>query len=154
MGPQPQWARRAAALIILVTALFGPAPAHAGALVHVRKVTLATPASGSAEVVVATSTPPSFSARVANNGTRLLVDITDADVTGAEAAIVKGNEVVSGVMTQAYEADGQHIARVLVQLAKTAEYEIRADSSGLTISLTAAAATKPKDVVRGAPGPG
>ena len=55
MGPKGSWARLAAALIILVTALFAPAPAHAGALVHVQKVTLTTPASGSAEVVVATA---------------------------------------------------------------------------------------------------
>ena len=73
MGPKGSWVRQAAALIILVTALFAPGPAHAGALVHVRKVTLATPASGSAEVVVATSVSPKFSARVANGGLRLLV---------------------------------------------------------------------------------
>ena len=151
MGPKGSWARLAAALIILVTALFAPAPAHAGALVHVQKVTLTTPASGSADVIVATSVSPKFSARVANGGLRLLVDITDADVAGADPAIVKGNEVVAGVLTQAYEVDGQRLTRVLVTLAKFAEYDIHTDASGLTISLTAAAATKPRDVTRGAP---
>jgi len=150
MGPQPQWARRAATLILLVTAFFVAGPAHAGALVHVRKVTLGTPATGSAEVIVTTSEAPKFSARVTNAGTRLLVDITDADVAGAEAAIVKGNEVVAGVMTQAYEVDGQRIARVLVTLAKPAEYTIVTEGAGLKISLVAAAVTRPKDVPRGA----
>ena len=131
-------------------ALIAPAPAQAGGLVHVRKVTLAMPTPGNAEIAVSTSDAPKYSARVTNGGTRLIIDVTDADVQGAEAAIVKGNEVVSGVMTQAYEIDGQRIARVLVQLAKQAEYEIRVEEKGLVIALTAAAATKPKDVPRGA----
>jgi type IV pilus assembly protein PilQ len=150
MGRKPHWARWTRALIILALSLLATAPAHAGALVHVRKVALTAPAAGSAEVTVTTSDMPKFSARVANGGLRLLVDITDADVTGADGAIVKGNEVVAGVMTQGYEQDGQRIARVLVTLAKQAEYEIRAEQGSLVIDLKAAAATKPKDVPRGA----
>ena len=137
-------------MILMVMALVAPGPAQASGLTHVRKVTLAAPAPGAAEIAVSTSAAPKFSARVTNGGTRLLVDITDADVMGADAAIVKGNEVVAGVMTQGYEVDGQRIARVLVQLAKPAEYEIRAEPTGLVIALTAAVATKPKDVPRGA----
>ncbi|MFO0592377.1 MAG: type IV pilus secretin PilQ [Polyangiaceae bacterium] len=143
-------ARLLAALIILTLAIVSPTPARAGALVHVRKVTLSSAAVGSADVVVATSEAPKFSARVTNAGLRLLVDIEGADVAGADAAIVKGNDVVAGVLTQAYESDGQHITRVLVTLAKQAEYDLRSDATGLTINLTAAAATKPKEVVRGA----
>ncbi len=145
-----RWARALATLTLLVLALCAPEPAQAGGTVHVRKVTLAANAPGRAEVVVSTSDAPKFSARVANKGTRLLIDITDADVQGAEAAIVKGNDVVSGVMTQAYESDGQRITRVLVQLAKPAEYEIRTEAKGLLVSLTASDVTKPKEVVRGA----
>ncbi len=147
---RPPWARRAALLLLLLAALIAPSQVRAGGLVHVKKVTLAAPAPGSAEVTVSTSATPTFSARVTNGGTRLLVDITDADVAGAEAAIVQGNDVVSGVLTQSYESAGQRVTRVLVQLAKPSEYEIRTSATGLTISLAAAAATKPKDVPRGA----
>ena len=150
MGPKGSTARLLAALILLVAAMISPSPAHAGARVLVKKVTLSAPSTGNADVTVATSESPKFSARVANGGLRLLVDITDADVSGADAAIVKGNDVVAGVLTQAYDIDGQRITRVLVTLAKQAEYDIRTDTAGLTISLTAAAVTKPKDVVRGA----
>jgi type IV pilus assembly protein PilQ len=136
-------------LLLLLAAVIAPVPARAGGLVQVKKVTLAAPAPGSAEVTVSTSATPTFSARVTNGGTRLLIDITGADVAGADAAIVKGNDVVSGVLTQAYDSSGERVTRVLVQLAKQAEYELRASASGLTISLTAAAATKPKDVPRG-----
>lgn len=147
---KPPWAHRAALLFLLLAALIAPSPVKAGGLVHVKKVTLAAPAPGSAEVTVSTSSTPTFSARVTNGGTRLLVDITDADVAGAEPAIVKGNDVVSGVLTQAYDSSGQRVTRVLVQLAKQAEYEIKTSATGLTISLAAAAATKPRDVPRGA----
>ncbi|MBK8252266.1 MAG: type IV pilus secretin PilQ [Polyangiaceae bacterium] len=148
---KPPWVHRAAALFLLVAvALFAPVRVRAGGNVHVKKVSLATPMPGAATVSVYTSALPTFSARVANGGTRILVDITDAgvDLTGADAAIVTGNDVVSGVMTQAYEQDGQHIARVLVQLAKPAEYEIRADASGLTIALAKSDTTKPKETAR------
>lgn len=117
---------------------------------HVKKVTLTAPASGRAEVNVFTSATPTFSARVTNNGLRLLVDISGADVAGADAAIVKGNDVVAGVMTQAYADAGQRVTRVLVQLARSAEYELRASDTGLTIALAAASTTQPKPVARGA----
>src|SRR5690349_18764682 len=140
------WARRAALLLLFLAALSAPARVRASGLVHVKKVTLAAPSTGSAEVAVTTSATPTFSARVAPGGLRLLVDITDADaaLTGTDAAIVKGNDVVAGVLTQAFDSSGQRVTRVLVQLAKTAEYEIRASTTGLTISLTAASATKAK----------
>jgi type IV pilus assembly protein PilQ len=149
---QHSWARRAALLLLLLAALVAPSTVRAGGLVHVKKVTLTAPAPGSAEVAVTTSATPTFSARVAGGGLRLLVDITDADVAlaGADAAIFKGNDVVSGVLTQAYDSAGQRVTRVLVQLAKPAEYDIRAIPTGLTIALKAASTTKPKDVPRGA----
>ena len=64
----------------MVMALVAPAPAQAGGVTHVHKVALAAPAPGNAEIAVSTSAAPKFSARVTNGGTRLLVDITDADV--------------------------------------------------------------------------
>ncbi|MEZ4299832.1 MAG: type IV pilus secretin PilQ [Polyangiaceae bacterium] len=148
---KPPWARPVAALLLLLAvALLAPVPVRAGSMVHVKKVALASPVTGSATVTVTTSSLPSFSARVANSGTRLLVDITDGSVASnfPDAAIVQGNDLVSGVMTQAYEIDGQRVARVLVQLAKQAEYEIRADASGLTIALASAPVTRPKPVPR------
>lgn len=82
-----------------------------------------------------------YSARVADGGTRLIVDIEGADVAGAPGAITEGNSVVAGIMTQAFTLGSQKTTRVLVQLARPAEYRVRAEEGGLRIDLAAAEKT-------------
>jgi type IV pilus assembly protein PilQ len=101
---------------------------------------------GAVEVVVSTSAAPRFSARVADGGKRLIVDVLDATVAGANGAITKGNSLVAGVMTQGFAAGEQRTARVLVQLARTAAYRVRSEPNRLVIELTAADKTAPATV--------
>jgi type IV pilus assembly protein PilQ len=111
--------------------------------VRVRDVKLTAPAADTARVTVIASGELHFSARVADGGNRLIVDIDGADVAGAPGAITNGNSIVAGVMTQAFKLGEQKTTRVLVQLARPAEYRIRAEAGGVAIDLVAAAKTGP-----------
>ncbi|WP_245678415.1 type IV pilus secretin PilQ [Chondromyces crocatus] len=122
--------------------LVGDAAAQAAAI-HIRDVKLTAPTEETAEIVVATSGMPRFSARVADGGKRLLIDLEGADVQGAPGAITEGNRLVGGVMTQSFATGGQKTTRVLVQLARPAAYRIRAEAGALTVNFEAAAQTGP-----------
>jgi type IV pilus assembly protein PilQ len=116
--------------------------AHAEPL-HVKNVSVTAPAAGGAEVLIAATGTPQFNARVENGGMRIVVDIHDADVQGAPGAITHGNALVGGVMTQAYQQNGQRITRVLVNLAHQAEYRLSAEPGGLRLALASADRTGP-----------
>ncbi|HTJ83620.1 MAG TPA: type IV pilus secretin PilQ [Polyangiaceae bacterium] len=109
--------------------------------VSVTDVTLSAPSDGAARVVVRTSQRPTFSARIADGGRRLLVDLDGAEIKGAPSAIVKGNRIVAGVMTQAFKNPTS--TRMLVQLAHTASYSIRATDDGIVLDLAEADKTAP-----------
>ncbi|WP_437644719.1 type IV pilus secretin PilQ [Sorangium sp. So ce362] len=118
--------------------------ADAAAPIQVSDVRLTAPSEGRAEIVVATSGVPRFSARVADGGKRLLVDLEGAESSaGAPGAITDGNAIVAGVMTQGFGKAAQRTTRVLVQLARPAAYRIRAEQGALVIELAAADATAP-----------
>ncbi|WP_437596948.1 type IV pilus secretin PilQ [Sorangium sp. So ce590] len=118
--------------------------ADAAAPIQVSDVRLMAPSEGRAEIVVATSGVPRFSARVADGGKRLLVDLEGAESSaGAPGAITDGNAIVAGVMTQGFGKAAQRTTRVLVQLARPAAYRIRAEQGALVIELAAADATAP-----------
>jgi type IV pilus assembly protein PilQ len=136
--------RHAAALGMML--ILGAPASDAGAAaaaIKVSDVRLLAPAEDRAEVVVATTGTPRFSARLLDGGKRLLVDLADADVEGAPGAITQGNGVVAGVMTQGFRKDARSTARVLVQLSRPAEYSVRAEQGRLVIELSAAAKTAP-----------
>ncbi|WP_437935196.1 type IV pilus secretin PilQ [Sorangium sp. So ce341] len=117
--------------------------ADAAGPIRVSDVRLTAPSEDRAEIVVATSGAPRFSARVADGGKRILVDLEGADAAGAPGAITDGNAIVAGVMTQGFGAAAQRTTRVLVQLARPAAYRIRAEQGALVIELAAADATAP-----------
>ncbi|WP_441293098.1 type IV pilus secretin PilQ [Sorangium sp. KYC3313] len=117
--------------------------ADAAAPIKVSDVRLTAPDEGKAEIVVATSGEPRFSARVADGGKRLLIDLEGAEAGGASGAITSGNAIVAGVMTQGFGKATQRTTRVLVQLARPAAYRIRAEQGALVIELAAADATAP-----------
>lgn len=139
------------AVLFMALGMGQHAVAEPGTL-RVMNVTLGSPADDTAEVLVTTSREPRYTARVANGGRRLLVDISDAVVTGAPAAIVEGNSVVAGVMTQAYPT--QKLTRVLIQLKSQAKYRLEASPTSLKVTLTrsdktgAASATLVKPLVK------
>ncbi|WP_437301643.1 type IV pilus secretin PilQ [Sorangium sp. So ce426] len=117
--------------------------ADAAAPIKVSDVRLTAPDEGKAEIVVATTGEPRFSARVADGGKRLLIDLEGAEAGGASGAITSGNAIVAGVMTQGFGKATQRTTRVLVQLARPAAYRIRAEQGALVIELAAADATAP-----------
>jgi type IV pilus assembly protein PilQ len=125
----------------LLTALLSVTAYAEPRSIKVTAVTLSAPTEGSARIVVTTSGRPTFSARVADGGKRILIDVTDAVVSGAPAAIVEGNRVVSGVMSQTFK--NPTVTRVLVQLAKPAQYAVRVTDEGLTVELVEAEKTGP-----------
>ena len=111
---------------------------------HVKDVKLSSSAAGIAEVLVSATGTPQFQARVDGGGARLVVDLEGADVQGAPGAITRGNALVGGVMTQAFQpAAGARTTRILIQLAHAAEYRVTPEPGGLRISLVSADKTGP-----------
>ncbi|MDC0747764.1 type IV pilus secretin PilQ [Polyangium mundeleinium] len=117
--------------------------ADANTRLEVRDVKLVSIGKGEARVSVTTSAEPRFFARVDSGGKRLVIDVSGAEIKGAPAAITQGNTLVGGVLTQTFDQDGKKITRVLVQLARSAEYRISAAPTGLVVDLAAADVTAP-----------
>ncbi|MEM1029469.1 MAG: type IV pilus secretin PilQ [Myxococcota bacterium] len=144
---------RTAFLIVaaaLTMALVGaPAAWAKPARNRVKAVEVLRLSEGGSEVFVRTDRTPDYAARVAQGGKRLIVDLTDTVVAGAEPALTDVEGVVGGVMTQGFRQRGRRTTRLLIQLLKTAEYRIRAHDQGLRIMLRPADATR----VAGAGGP-
>ncbi|WP_437631220.1 type IV pilus secretin PilQ [Sorangium sp. So ce854] len=135
--------RRAAVLGVMLSLAAPAGDAGAAGPIRVSDVRLAAPADDRAEIVVATSGAPRFTARVADGGKRLLIDLEGAEVGGAPGALTDGNAIVAGVMTQGFGKGAQRTTRVLVQLARPAAYRIRAEQGALVVELAAADATAP-----------
>ncbi len=114
---------------------------------HVRdvRVHLAEAIPGGTEIEVIGTSTPTFSVRVAEEGKRLLIDLSNSDVVGAPEAITNPAGVVGGVLTQSFKTDTGSVTRLSVNLAKKASYRVRADGTTLRVTLTpsdgAAAAT-------------
>src|ERR1700742_1087264 len=104
-----------AALIAVGAAWGAPTAASASTdrpaaetLNHVRDVRVrADDAVTDGTIVEVTGTKPAaYNVRLAEGGRRLLVDLSDSDVTsGAPAALTNAVGVVGGVLTQAYPTD-------------------------------------------------
>ena len=91
--------------------------------------------SGGAQVVVSFSAQPTYTARLDQNGRRLIVDVPGADIKGAPAAITRRTGVVGGVMAQAFKNGEAKTTRVLVTLLEDAKYSVKVDGTRLLISL-------------------
>lgn len=98
---------------------------------------------GGSEVIVRSDCEPDFTAHVGRDGRRITIDIRDATVSAAEAAITDVRGVVGGVMTQAFQVDGVSTTRVLIQLMKPASYRITTTKEGLRAQLSPAEKTGP-----------
>ena len=125
---------------VLSTFLSLPAFAQQATL-KVTDIALSAPKVGAARIVIKTSGTSTYTARVAEGGKRIILDLPESVVSGAPSAIVEGNAVVSGVMTQSF-ADPA-VTRVLIQLAHNASYSIRRDDDGLVVELVTADKTGP-----------
>ena len=107
---------------------------------HVQKVTVQETGEGT-DVWVEGTAAPRFSARVANGGKRLIIDIADADLASAIPALTQATGLVGGLVVQAYQADGAKTARLYVQLTNNASYRIRPEGNRLLVQLARGTST-------------
>ena len=128
----------ATSLLALLTALAVPNRADAEERAnHATTVRMVRDAERDVvRVVVGFSEIPTFTARLEQNGLRLLVDVPNADLQGAPTALTERLGVVGGVMTQAFKVDGKSTTRLLVTLLEQAKYTITIDGTELVISLS------------------
>ena len=110
---------------------------------HVRdvKIHAAEAVPGGTEIEILGSGPPTFSARVADGGTKLIIDLENADVLGAPEAITHGEGRVAAVLTQGFKNGAGALARRVVSLAKQAAYRLIADGNTLRLILAPSAVT-------------
>src|SRR5580698_9511295 len=124
------WACTAAS--VLLPASIGWAEAASN---HVRDVRVhaddAVP--GGTRIEVVGTVAPIYNVRVAEGGRRLFVDVSDADVAGAPAAITQGVGVVGGILTQAYPTATGFMTRLTVSLQREATYRVVADGTTLNV---------------------
>jgi type IV pilus assembly protein PilQ len=114
---------------------------------HVRdvKVHAADGVPGGSEIEVVGTGSPTFSLRVADNGSKLIIDLTNTELVGAPEAITRSEGVVGGVLAQGFKTDAGSSARLVVSLAKPVAYRLKADGNTLRVLLAPAAATGAAD---------
>ncbi len=130
--------RKVAALCTLAAAL-STRSSHADiAPNHVRDVKLhaADGVKGGTEIDIIGTTMPVYSARVADGGKRLLVDLENSDVSGAPPALTEPSGVVGGILTQAFKTEAGIMTRLAISLSRDSSYRLRPDGTTLHVTLT------------------
>lgn len=119
--------------------------AHAEAANHVTDVKVrATDAqTGATEVEVVGTAAPVYNLRVESGGKKLLLDISNADVTGVREALTTAVGVVAGVATQAFKTGAGQMTRLTVSLTNNASYRVKAEGSSLKLVLVPGPKTAP-----------
>jgi len=107
--------------------------------------------SGSAEIEIVGTGAPSYNVRVADGGRRLLVDLSNTDVAGAPAAITTPIGVVGGVLTQGFDTEVGHMARLTISLVRGASYRLIPQGTTLRVVLTPSGASEKTTAAAGAP---
>jgi type IV pilus assembly protein PilQ len=115
-----------------------------GASNHVRDVVVhdGAGAAGVTEIEVVGTSSPVYNVRVESGGTRLVVDISNADLVKPTEALTKQVGVVGGLLTQSFVTDAGTMTRLTVSLAKPAAYRLKADGNRLRIILSPSESTK------------
>lgn len=119
--------------LLLASVLFGSPAALAAGSRGITDVRITDGDSGLGSVVIELDGAPRYSARLDEAQKRIIVDIQDAQLRGAPAALTEGRGVVGGVMTQTFSADGGKTSRVTITLTKSAKYSIAADGNRLVV---------------------
>jgi type IV pilus assembly protein PilQ len=140
----PRWKAACCALALLLVSAEGHAqvtPNH----VHDVKVHAAAGAPGGTEIEISGSMPPTYSARVADGGKQLLVDLSNSDVVGTIAPVTQAAGLVGGVLTQGFKTEAGSMTRISVSLLKPANYRVHPEGTTLHITLlqTGAVASGP-----------
>ena len=118
-----------------------------------RKAThVAVERAGEAEtrVVVRFTEPPTFTARLEQKGSRLIVDVPNATLANATPAITDRVGVVGGVMAQSFAVSGGHTTRFLVTLLEPSAYAVVVNGTDLVIRLAPKRAGLAKEAARAA----
>jgi type IV pilus assembly protein PilQ len=92
-------------------------------------------AGATTDVEVIGTEAPQFQARVEAGGKRLVVDIANADVSGAPEAITGTNGLSAGVLTRTFSTDGHTMTRVVINLTTNATYRIKPEGNSLHVLL-------------------
>jgi type IV pilus assembly protein PilQ len=140
------WMRILACVLALSAVLIGHDAGAKPATTRVLAVKLFELPDGGSEVFVRTDRQPDYTARVAQGGLRIILDIRNAKVSGAEEAITDGKGVVAGIMTQAFASEGYRTTRLLIQLSKPASFQVKVNAGGLRVMLGEAKKTAPEGV--------
>ncbi|HEY5956001.1 MAG TPA: type IV pilus secretin PilQ [Polyangiaceae bacterium] len=110
-------------------------PAMAGALRGATDVTVRTDTVlKQAEVVVAFSSPPKFSARLERGAKRLVIDVPESELRGAQPSVLTKDGVVAGVLTQAFADGATRLVRIWISLREDASYAIRVRDNNLVVT--------------------
>ena len=133
--PLERWTRVVSIAVVASAAGSTRSASAAGEHNHVRDVRVSADESvpDGAKIEIAGADALTYSVRVADGGTRILIDLSDADVVGAPAAITKGAGVVGGVLTQAFPTATGSMTRVTVNLLKGATYRVVPQGSNLQV---------------------
>jgi type IV pilus assembly protein PilQ len=137
----------AALVLVLATTMSSNAGAKSEPA-RVIAVKLFALADGGSEVFIRTDHAPDYTARIAQEGRRVIIDLRNSVMGGAEAALVDPKGVVGGVMTQAFDSGGHKTTRVLVQLLENASYRLVPHDRGLRVVLLPAEVTGPAGVAQ------
>ncbi len=114
---------------------------------HVKDVRLKTIGLETDLEVIGTSSPD-YNVVVEDGGNRLLIDLANADVEGAKAALTDPVGVVGGVLTQVFSPEGAATTprtRLSVSLNKHATFRVRRDGTTLHVMLRPGDVTKVDD---------
>jgi type IV pilus assembly protein PilQ len=123
----------------------GSAAAAEAAANHVGHIQLSAhpvaPSGSVTDIRISTSRAARYSARLSDGGRRLFIDISDADISGADDKPSQRAGVVSGVAVEALRDAGNSVARVAITLTEPVAYRIRSEPDGLLVSLAPAEAS-------------
>ncbi len=136
----------AVALLVLVALVVSAGAARAAG--RGRSVTTAVVEAGddATHVRLGVTAKPTYTARLDRNGTRLIVDLADATIDGAPAAITRGQGLVGGVLLQEFKQNKRTTTRVLVTLARPAQFAVEATNDSLVITLHSGSDARPAPV--------
>jgi type IV pilus assembly protein PilQ len=127
-----------AALWLLTGGTAATAEAAANHVGHIQLSAHPVAPSGSVtDIRISTSRAARYSARLAEGGRRLFIDIADADIADGDEKQGQRGGVVSGVAVEAVRDQAGPMARVSISLNEPVAYRIRSEPDGLLVSLAA-----------------
>jgi type IV pilus assembly protein PilQ len=123
----------AVGVLLCAPAVRADAPAN-----HVRDVQVLPDEGvvGGARVQIAGTGALAYNVRVADGGSRLLVDLSGTDVAGAPAAITTPVGVVGGVLTQSFPTGSGPMTRLTISLLRASTYRVIANGPTLEVRVT------------------